>query len=112
VNQTVDMGLIISGLAENPSEKDFSLSIFPNPLSDQINLNFILTQTTFVQIRILDMNGKLLKTIHSGKLTKGNHNLIMDLKNACSIQLVQGTYFVQMISDYNSVFRKIVVLSN
>jgi flagellar hook assembly protein FlgD len=112
INQTIDMGLIISGITTNNSEKDFNLSIFPNPASEQINLNFSLTDNAFLQIRILDVNGRLLKTIHSGKLTKGNHNLIMDLKNADNIQLVPGTYFIQMISESNSIVKKIMVLAN
>jgi hypothetical protein len=112
VNQTIDMGLIISGLAENHTEMDFSLTLFPNPVSDQINLDLILTHTTFVQIRILDLNGRLMKTIHSGELTKGNHNLILDLKNDDTIQLVPGTYFIQLVSESNSIVKKIMVLAN
>jgi len=112
VNQTIDMGLIISGVSENYSEKDFNLSVFPNPASDQINLNFALTKNTFLQIRILDMNGKLLNTIHSVELTKGNHKLILDLKNAANIQLVPGIYFIQLVSESNAIVKKIMVLTN
>ncbi len=112
VNQTIDMGLIISGVSENYSEKDFNLSVFPNPASDQINLNFALTKNTFLQIRILDMNGKLLNTIPSVELTKGNHKLILDLKNAANIQLVPGIYFIQLVSESNAIVKKIMVLTN
>jgi flagellar hook assembly protein FlgD len=58
------------------------------------------------------VNGKLLKTIHSGELTKGNHNLILDLKNTENIQLVPGTYFIQMVSESNSIVKKIMILTN
>jgi enediyne biosynthesis protein E4 len=112
VNQTIDMGLIISGVSENHSEKDFNLSVFPNPASDQINLNFTLTNNTLIQIRILGVNGKLLKTIHSGEIAKGNHNLILDLKNAENIQLVPGIYFIQLVSESNAIVKKIMVLAN
>jgi hypothetical protein len=112
VNQTIDMGLIISGITTNNSEKDINLSIFPNPASDQINLNFTLTNNTLIQIRILDINGKLLNTIHNGELTNGTHNLILDFKNTENIQLVPGTYFIQLISESNSIVKKIMVLKN
>ncbi len=113
VNQTIDMGLIISGINRQIIQKRILIyQCFPNPASDQINLNFTLTNNTFLQIRILDVNGKLLKTIHSGELTKGNHNLILDLKNAENIQLVPGTYFIQLVSENNSIVKKIMVLAN
>jgi hypothetical protein len=111
-NQTIEMGLIISGITTNNSEKDFNLSVFPNPASDQINLNFDLTNNTLLQIRILDMNGKLIYTTHFGELTNGTHKLILDLKNAENTKLVPGTYFVQLVSESNSIVKKIMVLTN
>jgi hypothetical protein len=112
VNQTIDMGLIISGVTENYSEKDFNLSVFPNPASDQVNLKFSLNDCSFVQIRILSLDGKLLFTIHSGELKKGIHEISWNFSDHENGQVPAGTYFVQMISDNNSVVGKIVVLSN
>jgi hypothetical protein len=112
VNQTIDMGLIISGLTENNSEKEFNLSVFPNPASYQINLRFSLNDCSFVQIRVLDLDGKLLNTIHSGELTQSLHDISWNLRNKENKQVPAGTYFIQMISGDNSVVRKIVVLSN
>jgi hypothetical protein len=112
VNQTIDMGLTISGITENNSDQDFNLSVFPNPASDQINMKFALSDHSFVQIRILDLDGKLINTIYSGELTKGMQEISWNLWDKENEKVPAGTYFIQMISDNNSVVRKIVVLSN
>jgi flagellar hook assembly protein FlgD len=112
VNQTIDMGLIISGITTNNSEKDFNLSVFPNPTSNQINMKFALSDHSFVQIRILDLDGKLINTIYSGELTKGMNEISWNLRDKENEQITAGIYFVQMISDNYSIVRKVVVIGN
>lgn len=109
VNQTIDMGLIISDLTDNYTDKDFSLSIFPNPTSDHVNLDFSLAKSNFVEIGMFDINGRLIKTIHSGELPKGKHNLILDFKSPGNKGMVSGIYYVQMLSDRSSVTRKLII---
>ncbi len=81
-----------------------SLNVFPNPASDYTNISFTLKKASKVDIRIFDMNGRMVYQT-SGKYPKGNNVLKHDLNS-----LTKGTYMVQIISEGSSRTSKLVVL--
>ena len=72
-------------------EAPSSVEIFPNPTYDLINIRFTTESTDKVTIEILDLNGKVLRTLFSDALKNGENNLTFN-KGALS----PGTYLVRI----------------
>ena len=81
-----------------------SLSVFPNPASDNTYISFTLKNAANVDIRIFDMNGRMVYQT-SGRYPKGNSTV-----NYNPDLLDNGTYMVQIISEGSSRTSKLVVL--
>lgn len=77
------------GFAENTAE--LTLSIFPNPVADVINMNYYLPQTSTVAIYIYDVAGKKVKEFIRGMHIKGMHNFMMDVSD-----LMGGQYLISI----------------
>ena len=82
---------IINGL--NYISNDIELNIYPNPASDYIKINSILTNNNDVKITIVDLNGKIIKTVNKENvsafdetinisgLPSGVYNLVVKVNN-------------------------------
>ncbi|MBK7965552.1 MAG: T9SS type A sorting domain-containing protein [Bacteroidetes bacterium] len=78
---------------ENSKIDYFSLSIYPNPISDHLSFKYNLHYPEIVQIDILDINGKC---VHSEKLidvVSGSNASSLDIKN-----IATGFYTLKLSS--------------
>ena len=57
---------------------------YPNPFTDMTVINFELKERTNVRLTVHDMSGKLLTILHSGMLSKGQHNISWDASSVAS----------------------------
>lgn len=80
-----------------------SFSVFPNPVSSSAEIIFDLERETVISLSISDINGKRVKQIYSGKLSKGNH--VFEWEPDGEIQ--GGIYLINITGDEFSVTRKI-----
>lgn len=69
---------------------------YPNPTSDNYNLNISMVEASEVEIQVTDINGKLVDKINAGKLKRGLSEIHLNLS-----QLSNGTYFLQAKSQQN-----------
>ena len=70
------------------------MSIYPNPTSDDyINLAFLSSTSKKVDISIVDMQGKIIKS-YEVLLTKGNNTVKVDITNISA-----GTYLFYIKHD-------------
>lgn len=65
------------------------LKVFPNPVQEEFQLEFVLQQKTLLDIYIVDSKGTKVKTLLYGKV-KGGENILSFNKSALS----PGTYFL------------------
>jgi hypothetical protein len=80
------------------TEKGFKASIYPNPTQGNFLLEFSLEKSMNVEVQILDMLGRNVKTIRNQRFTEGVNQLPIDL-NLVS----KGLYMVRFISyEYNA----------
>src|SRR5690606_35613983 len=61
-------------LAINETPAVTKFSVYPNPATDALNVNLTLTESTNTVINILDITGKVVKSIAIGDLN-GEKNL-------------------------------------
>jgi hypothetical protein len=76
----------------------FEISVYPNPVSDQINLT---SNETNYQVRLFDLNGKLL---YNQKVNNNRHIIDLD-----KIDISKGMYHLQVLSEGHTKTLKIIV---
>ena len=83
-----------------------NVQVFPNPVTDQINVKYDLSRYSNVSIKIVDVLGNDVKTIFSQRLDPGEKALNYPLNN----KLTRGFYFLRIVAGTESVIKRISVL--
>ena len=79
--------------------------LYPNPFNPVLNITFDIAWSGFIRVDILDISGNHIKTLHSGFLKFGSHELSWNPEN-----LPSGVYFVSFQAGGNSLTSKVVLL--
>ncbi|HWY37943.1 MAG TPA: T9SS type A sorting domain-containing protein [Bacteroidia bacterium] len=89
------------------SQGDLSLyAASPNPASNTVNINFTLKNPSKVDIEVIDITGKVVKTI------KGSDTFSSTAKHAVTIDVTNleaGSYFYSVNANGTKLFSKFVV---
>ncbi|MFK5855159.1 MAG: T9SS type A sorting domain-containing protein [Bacteroidota bacterium] len=80
---------ILTGIDEISSFTANSIINYPNPFKNQTIIEYELTQSGNVSLKLTDMNGRLVKHLFSGQLQKGLHFYKLNASG-----LSPGMYFV------------------
>jgi PKD repeat protein len=89
----------------------FSLSpAFPNPTPGRATFRYAVPDAREVQIRIYDLEGHLVKTLISGRQSRGTHAVVWDGANAQGERVAPGLYFAHMAAGSFSTSRACVRL--
>jgi Secretion system C-terminal sorting domain len=83
-----------------------NVQVFPNPVTDQINVRYELSRYSTVTIKVVDVLGNDIKTIFDQRLEPGEKVLAYPLNN----KLSKGFYFVRVIAGTESIIKRISVL--
>lgn len=89
-----------TGVEDESAEDKFS--VFPNPAIDAINVAISLTNSENTVINVLDISGKVIKTVNVGNV-QGEKNLSIDVQD-----LSTGVYFVELVNEHNKQVKKFV----
>lgn len=71
---------------------ELNLSAYPNPSNGKITALLNLPENGMTVIRIVDVMGREIHTLHNGNLAAGQHTFNVDLAS----QLSKGVYFLQL----------------
>jgi len=82
-----------------------AVSVFPNPVIDHINLNYDVKQESQVEIKLFDLEGKMVMPLYSGKRQPGNYS--GDYK--FPFNLDNGIYLLEISSESARITKKILV---
>ncbi len=81
-----------------------NVGVFPNPANSFLTVNFeLIDASVSTQIRIMDMNGRLVKTIANNFMNSGVNQITTDISD-----LTQGVYFLQIIAGNKSITKRVV----
>lgn len=94
---------IVTGL-QDEEQLATIFSLYPNPATDFVLLNFGVATSAIVGIELLDASGKQVKSLHKPTLLSGNYVQELDVRD-----LVPGVYFVRISTQKNPILRKLVV---
>jgi len=84
-----------------------SLSLYPNPFSEQLAIGFTITETSNVEVDIYSINGRIVRTITPGTLEPGQHSVVWNGTSDSGISLGQGIYFVRVCTEQGIVTEKV-----
>jgi plastocyanin len=98
-----------TGGRERPSAFTLSQN-HPNPFNPTTKIEFTLTKSSFVTLRIYDILGRSVTTLISKQLSSGYKSVVWDGRNAEGNQVASGIYFYRMTADDCSLTRKMVLL--
>jgi hypothetical protein len=80
------------------------VTLYPNPSKEDAIINFSLSKHSQILINITDLNGKIVSSQMNEEANAGSYSKKLDLSD-----LNDGTYFVKIKSDDNSVTKKLVI---
>jgi hypothetical protein len=83
-----------------------NVEVYPNPVTDQINLKYELSRNATVTIKIMDVLGNDIITLFSQRVDPGERNFSYTLNS----KLTHGFYFVRVVAGTESVIKRISVL--
>ncbi|MBK6838348.1 MAG: T9SS type A sorting domain-containing protein [Bacteroidetes bacterium] len=75
-------------LGVNAMNQTKFISVYPNPTSGSIQVNFELVKEATISLELSDLSGKILKKTEEIYLSSGNQSIVMDTQG-----LVSGMYF-------------------
>ena len=82
---------------------------YPNPFNGRTNINFSLPFSAYVDLKIFDMNCKVIKTLYQGNHNNKQSKIIWDGKNDLN-QLVSSGIYLYSIESLGSVRTKKLTL--
>ncbi len=82
-----------------------NFNIYPNPANETISINADLLVTSDLEIRVLDITGKLLIEVAEEKNVTGNYS-----KQLSTSSLPEGIYFIKLITNGKSLMKKVTII--
>lgn len=92
----------VVGLKDN-SNTIQTLTVFPNPSSEQINLSFSSIKNQEVKIELLDLTGKIILS-KTEKTQSGITHKTLDIKG-----IAKGIYFINLTNESGIETKKIII---
>ncbi len=89
----------------NPVFDNSSISLYPNPVSDLLKVNYSLLQNSDVIINVTNINGEVVFTQNEGNKFEGQHISVINLNS-----LNNGLYFVNIIAGDQAIAKKVVLI--
>ena len=82
----------------------------PNPFNPRTKIHFDLPREQPVQLRIYSVEGKLVRTLISGRYPAGRHNVVWGGENDRGARVASGLYFYRLSTGSAELTRKMLLL--
>ncbi|MBK6989716.1 MAG: fibronectin type III domain-containing protein [Bacteroidetes bacterium] len=82
------------------------LSIFPNPIIEEMNVRYFLDEESDTRVEITDVTGRIVYSLNTGRQSEGEHEIKLTRSEA---MLPSGIYIFKLISSTNTQSRKIII---
>lgn len=86
------------------ADKNFSVNVYPNPVSQTATVSFSVIKASTVIITITDVNGALLKAIANAGFSAGDHTIQFNRES-----LMPGIYFLRVKTSQGITMKKILI---
>ena len=99
---------IVTGVADRDPNLPTSYALsqnYPNPFNPVTTISFDLPESEVVKIRVFDLLGKVVATLHEGKLAAGYHKF-----NFSGVNVPSGVYFYRVESKNFTDVKKMTLV--
>jgi len=83
-----------------------SVEVYPNPITDQINLRYFVSKNANVTIKIVDVLGNDVRTLFSRRVEPGEQTGSFPIASTMN----KGFYFIRVVAGTESVIKRISIL--
>src|SRR5262249_31945409 len=83
---------------------------FPNPFHRSATLRFTVPSRSRATLRILDLAGRVVRTLVDAELEPGGHAIQWDSRDDRGAPVAGGTYFARLAVDGRTQSRAIVLV--
>ena len=83
---------------------------FPNPFNPSTTIHYSLPRNNFVHLRVIDLEGREVKTLINGFQTRGNKSITWNAKNNQGRPASAGMYFYLIESGEFFATRKMILI--
>ena len=83
---------------------------YPNPFNPSTTIPLKVSQSDYLQIKIFDSNGKLVKKLFNGELLIGQHSFRWNGLDEHNMMVSSGIYFCKIIKNNNILSSQKMVL--
>lgn len=101
------------GIADTPQRQGTTLGDpFPNPFNPSVTIRFTLAEPGTVELRVFDVDGRLVRTLVDGYLTAApeGHTVVWDGADEAGRPVGSGIYFTQLVSGDTNLTKKLVLV--
>jgi hypothetical protein len=82
----------------------------PNPLNPGTRIAFALPRTGFVTLRILDLRGRVVRTVLAENRREGGHEVTWDGRDDRGLPAASGTYLYRLTTPDEVLSRKLTLV--
>jgi plastocyanin len=98
--------IVSAATALKETANDNSLMVYPNPISDRINIQLNLAESTVIEIKLFDLQGKLVTTLVPKTLMDGTFQQSFERV----AEMSPGVYLVKTTLGNTFSYRKVIAL--
>ncbi len=99
INITGPVGL------EDATNMDLIMNVYPNPVQNEINVDFSVDQNYDATFRLVDITGKQLAILGTTELLQGENHFVFNVPAGTT----QGLYFLQVVAGNKVFTHKIII---
>lgn len=112
-NETYFQDIVLTYTPLNVSIEENSktlqgVSVYPNPFSNETNIQFTISTKAVITANIIDMKGEVVATILHESMPAGTHSLTWDGWNGAGTKVRAGIYTVSLTADGHTINYKVV----
>ncbi|MBI5219168.1 MAG: T9SS type A sorting domain-containing protein [Bacteroidia bacterium] len=86
---------------------DFSMTLYPNPYTENLNIEYTLNKGSRVSLEVYDIHGKVVAALVNDEQAEGGHKYTF---SAAKLGFAEGAYFVKLQVNNNVFLKKVVEL--
>lgn len=106
----LDIPMLPVSVAESNVPEGFSLSQnYPNPFNPSTTISFAVPTAGEVTLSIYNIRSQLVRTLVSGSLVAGRHQVVWKGLDARGLQVASGIYVSRLAADNFVAYKKLVL---
>ena len=86
-----------------------NIEVYPNPFVEFTRIDFTLTKKSKIQLIVLDVSGRLVKTINVDELASGHHSFTWDGTNNEGWKEPNGVFIIQLFTEESSNYVRVIL---